>query len=106
MRGPACLAAGRLVDKRTAGLSKAERLRLESHLQGCSRCAADADAIEALTELADDLPKLSTFARSRALDNALREPRAVGSPELTLRSPRRGRLADVVAELPPKSGLP
>ncbi len=75
MRGPACLAAARLVDKRAAGLSAAERVRLESHLHSCATCGDDADALAALASLTDDLPTLSTFAHNRAINTALREPR-------------------------------
>ena len=74
MRGRACRVAGRLLDQRGAGLSDAERVRLESHLESCAHCTADADALAALTNLTADLPALSTFARNRAINAALCGP--------------------------------
>jgi|GEM_PF-5322687 len=79
-----CLGVGRLLDRRSSGLSAAEGLRIEEHLSTCADCRADANLLEALSVLASTAPVgLSVSARERAIANALsvkarpQAPRAV-----------------------------
>jgi ferric-dicitrate binding protein FerR (iron transport regulator) len=68
----ACLDVGRLLDRRSSGLSAAEGLRLEEHLATCAACRADATLLVGLADLAATAPVgLSAAARERAIANAL-----------------------------------
>jgi TolA-binding protein len=66
-----CHRARALVDARAGGLDETARLRLEAHLDECARCAADADAIEAVRAALRPVPVLSEARRARALAGAL-----------------------------------
>ena len=89
---PGCWRAGRLLAGRKAGLSEAERLWLEEHLQGCDTCRADAHALAALSQLAQrtDAETMGERALARAVNVALRE----GGREVAPRAARPfGRIA-------------
>ena len=50
---PACLQAGRLLERRAAGLGPAAALTLEEHIASCSACGRDAQLLAGLTLLND-----------------------------------------------------
>ncbi|MBW2457023.1 MAG: FecR domain-containing protein [Deltaproteobacteria bacterium] len=67
-----CLWTGPLLERRAAGLDDGDRLRLEEHLAGCERCAAEARALGRIAELTDGAHSpLSSRARRRAIEGAL-----------------------------------
>jgi len=51
MKPISCLRAGNLMQRRAAGLSESERLRLEEHLGVCTSCTAEAQTLSVLREL-------------------------------------------------------
>ena len=53
MKQLGCIRAGMLLDRRAAGLSAAEALRLEEHLASCERCSEDARLLDGLRALSD-----------------------------------------------------
>ncbi|HTU61364.1 MAG TPA: zf-HC2 domain-containing protein, partial [Polyangiales bacterium] len=68
----ACLEVGQLLERRNAGLSAAEGLRLEEHLATCAGCRADANLLTGLSEVAAAARvELSAAARERAIAHAL-----------------------------------
>jgi len=73
MKSIACMPVGSLLSKRASGLTDAERLRLEEHLQRCASCRSDAHALDTLTALSrsPELPSLTSRARDRAIASAL-----------------------------------
>ena len=68
-----CVYAGILTERLRAGLSEAERLRLETHVEDCGQCGEDARMLGALGMLVDTLPShgLSRRTRDRVLATAL-----------------------------------
>jgi quercetin dioxygenase-like cupin family protein len=74
MTGLDCLRAGLLLDRRTAGLSEAERLLLEQHLGSCRSCAKDAGVLSAAADLLTTPVELSEVTRSRLLARAIESP--------------------------------
>ena len=48
-----CMRAGVLLERRASGLNEADRLVLEDHLQGCSRCREQAAWLDAVRETLD-----------------------------------------------------
>jgi ferric-dicitrate binding protein FerR (iron transport regulator) len=74
MTSLSCLHAGRLLDARASGLSDADKLRLEEHLEACERCSADAAVLRGIVALVDP-PPLRPSARERAIARALAAPR-------------------------------
>jgi ferric-dicitrate binding protein FerR (iron transport regulator) len=76
-----CMRAELLLDRRTAGLSAADSLRLEGHLASCEHCSEQAKLIAGLRTLSDAFDAtLLPSARERAIAGALssvqREPSA------------------------------
>lgn len=72
-----CMTAARLIDRRAAGLSEAERLRLEDHLAACMRCHQDAHLLERFAAVSEHAAvELGAPARERSIDRALRTPTA------------------------------
>lgn len=68
-----CVYAGILTERQRSGLSEAERLRLETHVEDCGPCGEDARMLGALGMLVDTLPAqaMSRRARDRVLAAAL-----------------------------------
>src|SRR5262245_42662599 len=67
-----CFRAEFLIERRAAGLSAAESLRLEEHLSGCESCSTQARLLGGLRALARGAKaSLSPQARSRAIEGAL-----------------------------------
>jgi hypothetical protein len=66
-----CMHAGSLLERRAAGLSAAEALRLEEHLAGCESCSAEASLLAGLRALSHG-PKtaLSAATREQAIARA------------------------------------
>jgi hypothetical protein len=80
-----CVRAGVLLERRAAGLSPADGLRLEEHLAGCAQCAQDAALLAGLSELSDEgRTLLDADRRSRVIGRALSAPLA---PAPTARAP-------------------
>jgi ferric-dicitrate binding protein FerR (iron transport regulator) len=70
-----CIKSGFLIEKRAAGLSQPERLRLEEHLAGCDSCNRDAQTLTALRDLISTVQSPITPAeRNRAIRTALNLP--------------------------------
>jgi ferric-dicitrate binding protein FerR (iron transport regulator) len=85
---PACWRAGALLQRRAAGLSAAEGLRLEDHLAHCAACREAASMLSGLRALhASAEASLGDGARQRVIERAL----ASQSRE-TPRAPRRARV--------------
>lgn len=73
MTGLSCLRAELLVERRAAGLSPADALRLEDHLASCEHCSRQAEFLSRLrTELARGDVALTSIERERAITDALR----------------------------------
>lgn len=85
---PACWHAGALLQRRAAGLTQAEGLRLEEHLAHCAACREAASLLSGMRKLhaSADAP-LSDHARQRVIERAL----ASQSPQ-SQRAPRRTRV--------------
>lgn len=68
-----CVYAGILTERLRSGLSEAERLRLETHVEDCGPCGEDARMLGVLGMLVDTLPAqgMSRRARDRVLAAAL-----------------------------------
>ncbi len=74
MRPINCLRIAGLVDKRAAGLTESERLRLEEHLASCQSCSAEARTLSALRELVLQAPHgISVPARRRVIRRAMEQ---------------------------------
>jgi len=84
MKSIACISIGSLLSKRASGLSGAERLRLEEHLQTCAACRDDAYALDVITAItrSPELPSLGGRARERAIAGALMHATRKPTPEL------------------------
>src|SRR5215813_2662648 len=68
-----CLRAEFLIERRSAGLSAAEGLRLEEHLSSCEGCSEKARLLAGLRALSQEQPAaLPRQARERAIEGALR----------------------------------
>ena len=69
-----------LLERRAHGLSSADALRLEEHLQRCPHCVQDSAQLDELRELAERLPQaLPQLGRERAIEAALAQSHAVRS---------------------------
>jgi hypothetical protein len=80
-----CLRTGFLIDARAAGLSEAERLRMEEHIADCPACRRDyQDLIRIADVTGEGARALSSSARERAIGGAL-ERASAGSPALPAR---------------------
>jgi ferric-dicitrate binding protein FerR (iron transport regulator) len=78
-----------LVAGRAAGLSDAERLRLEEHLETCASCRADAAALDAMARVVlSNRHVLSDRALRRAVDGAI--TRGQAAPAAAVSASRRG----------------
>jgi TolA-binding protein len=67
-----CIRAELLLDRRSAGLSAAESLRLEAHLAGCEHCSEQARLLAGLCALSNEIDAtLLPQARERAIVGAL-----------------------------------
>ncbi len=84
MKSLACMSVGSLLAKRESGLTGAERLRIEEHLQRCDSCRSDARALHAITALSQSpaIPSLTSRARERAIAGALMHATRQPTPEL------------------------
>ncbi|MEY4576506.1 MAG: FecR protein [Pseudomonadota bacterium] len=72
----ACVANTALIERRGAGLSEAEGLRLEEHLATCEACRRTANLLSGLRTLhMTSDAELSEFVRKRAINAALSETR-------------------------------
>jgi TolA-binding protein len=91
-----CAATGSLLAGRSAGLSEADRLRLESHLADCASCRDDAVWLDALGELADGAAGLSPRQRERAVAAAIDADPVTALPGAAPRR-RAGMLIGVAA---------
>ncbi len=81
-----CIKIGFLIEKRAAGLSQSEQLRLEEHLATCDACNRDARTLEALGDLISTVQSpITPLQRDRAIRNALNLSRAM--PTRTARTP-------------------
>jgi len=70
-----CFRMGLLLERRSAaGLDEAERLMLEDHLSGCTRCQEEARVLQAVAAVVDRCEKttLSVQSRERALQRAFK----------------------------------
>ncbi len=76
---------------RASGLSDAERLRLEQHLDGCERCRREALELDRLVQpaLGSALPALSQRARHRIVAGALSALDSPRAPAPVAARPRR-----------------
>jgi anti-sigma factor RsiW len=80
-----CLRTGFLIDARAAGLSEAERLRMEEHIADCPACRRDyQDLIRIADVTGEGARALSSSARERAIGGAL-DGASAGSPALPAR---------------------
>ena len=67
-----------LLERRAHGLSSADALRLEEHLQRCPHCVQDSAQLDELRELTERLPQaLPQLGRERAIEAALAQSQAV-----------------------------
>jgi hypothetical protein len=81
-----CDAARARITARASGLTSAQRIALEEHVESCAACAAVAREIDALSTVLDGGPSLSASARERVVERAL--GRAVaGGAEVDLLEP-------------------
>jgi TolA-binding protein len=83
-----CLRVARLLAASAAGLSPADALRLEEHLDSCPTCRGDAAALERMRRLTEPERALSERMRGRAIHSALRR-----AGERAAQSPARSRRA-------------
>jgi len=67
-----CMRVARLLTASASGLSAAQALRLEEHLDGCPTCREDAALLERMRRLSDPERHLPERVRGRAIDAALR----------------------------------
>lgn len=86
-----CRRAGRLLERRTAGIAEADALRLEEHLAGCERCRDEARILDAILRAdADGQTARPPAAGARALRRAIDQ--AAPRPPRVARSGRSWRL--------------
>jgi anti-sigma factor RsiW len=79
MKPIGCIKTGFLVERRAAGLSQSERLRLEEHLTTCDACNREAETLAALADLITTVQSpITPTQRNRAIRNALDLP--LGAP--------------------------
>jgi ferric-dicitrate binding protein FerR (iron transport regulator) len=72
MKSIACMRTWTLIDRRAQGLSSAEALRLEEHVERCEQCAAQLLLLDELRGLTAELPQaLPPVQRERAIEGAL-----------------------------------
>ncbi len=67
-----CMRVAGLMARSAAGLSPADALRLEEHLEHCPDCRGDSAALERMRSLTEPERPLTDRARGRAIDAALR----------------------------------
>lgn len=89
-----CARTGVLLERRAAGLTAAERLRLERHLEDCAACARDAALLDDAVELLSQGESLSDAVRARILTTALSAEQEV---PVETRAPRTWRAFAVAA---------
>lgn len=71
MKQLGCLRASMLLDRRAAGLSAAEALRLEEHLASCEQCSRDAQLLGGLRSISHEVDgTLAPHARARVVESA------------------------------------
>lgn len=72
MKSLNCIKNGFLIERRTAGLSPSERLRLEEHLATCDACNRDAQTLTAIRDLISTVQSpITSIERNRAICYAL-----------------------------------
>jgi FecR protein len=98
-----CFRLGLLLERRSAsGLDEAERLMLEDHLSGCTRCQEEARVLHAVAVVVERCEKttLSVQSRERALQRAFK----IAAQEVNKRhmpgAPRISRWALAAVSLP------
>ncbi len=72
MTSLACMRTSTLLERRAQGLSSADALRLEEHLEHCQQCSQTSALLSGLRALVEELPQaLPKAQRERAIDGAL-----------------------------------
>jgi len=75
MKPISCIKNGFLIDKRAAGLSHSEQLRLEEHLSTCDACSREAETLATLSGLISTVESpITPIDRNRAIRRALDLP--------------------------------
>jgi hypothetical protein len=98
MKQLGCMRTGMMLDRRAAGLSAAEALRLEEHLASCERCSRDAQLLGGLRAIAHDLDgTLAPHTRARVIAGAFARVHAQRSASEHSRVHASLRLAAVFA---------
>jgi len=83
--GIRCKQAGTLLAARASGIDEADKVRLEAHLDQCSRCRADAGMLDRLIGLCAEPRALRPGQRTRAVRAALTADSAVIGPRRNTR---------------------
>ena len=100
VRGLACIQVGALLGRRAAGLTDAERLKVESHCSECHPCREEARLLAGICARASQEPVLTLATRElllrRAFDAASLEPSASSVAPAPSRS-RRWAAAGLIA---------
>ena len=78
MTSLACIRTSTLLERRAQGLSSADALRLEEHLERCQQCSQTSALLGGMRALVDELPQaLPKAQRERAIEGALAQAQRV-----------------------------
>jgi TolA-binding protein len=91
-----CFQVGALLGRRAAGLTEAERLKVESHCADCERCRQEARLLEGIRSSAGSEPVLSPATRELLLRRAFDAVSLAPSVSSAARAPFRFRPAAVL----------